>query len=131
MVRPSSAGSATLSTAVRFESRLGNWKTKPMLRERTVAADDGDKLAFGQLEARAAHGFVAVRAAISLAYAMCGESHRASDRISAKGAMRRARHAGSAAPRRPSSADNASAASAPISNTAVDGQVNGTPMTSK
>jgi hypothetical protein len=37
MVRPSSAGTATLSTAVRFDSRLGNWKMKPTWRERKVA----------------------------------------------------------------------------------------------
>src|SRR6266851_614067 len=37
MVRPSSAGTATLSTAVRLDSRLGNWKTKPTWRERKVA----------------------------------------------------------------------------------------------
>src|SRR5712691_7323635 len=37
MVRPSGSGTATLSTAVRFESRLGNWKTKPTWRQRKVA----------------------------------------------------------------------------------------------
>src|SRR4249920_1237796 len=37
MVRPSSAGTATLSTAVRFDSRLGNWKMKPMWRQRKSA----------------------------------------------------------------------------------------------
>jgi len=37
MVRPSKAGTATLSTAVRFDNRLGNWNTKPTWRERKVA----------------------------------------------------------------------------------------------
>jgi len=37
MVRPSSAGRATLSTTLRLETRLGNWNTKPIPRERTVA----------------------------------------------------------------------------------------------
>jgi hypothetical protein len=36
-VRPSSAGTATLSAAVKFDSRLGNWKTKPIWRARNVA----------------------------------------------------------------------------------------------
>src|SRR5712671_6434000 len=37
MVRPSRAGTATLSAAVRFDNRLGNWKMKPTWRERKVA----------------------------------------------------------------------------------------------
>jgi hypothetical protein len=42
MVRPSSAGRATLSIAVRFGNRLGNWNTKPMRRERNAASSVSD-----------------------------------------------------------------------------------------
>src|SRR5712691_2691604 len=44
MERPSRAGTATLSTAVRFDSRLGIWKTKPICRARKLASFDSESV---------------------------------------------------------------------------------------
>ena len=44
MVRPSSAGTATLSAAVKFDNRLGNWKTKPTWQARNVARSLSDSV---------------------------------------------------------------------------------------
>src|SRR5207245_10035434 len=44
MVRPSNAGTATLSAAVKFDNRLGNWKTKPTWQARNVARSVSDSV---------------------------------------------------------------------------------------
>src|SRR5437660_5576995 len=44
MVRPSNAGTATLSAAVKFDNRLGNWKTKPTWQARNVARSLSDSV---------------------------------------------------------------------------------------
>jgi hypothetical protein len=44
MLRPSRAGTATLSAAVKFARRLGNWKTNPTWQARNVARSVSDNV---------------------------------------------------------------------------------------